>query len=82
MNKQITVFQLIVVVLTVFLFPSLIWINSVEKFKDKVKINESNIEVLKKDLIELSKGNQLNFDKVLVKLHSIELSVKDKKYRE
>ena len=82
MSKQVTVFQLIVVVLTVFVFPGLVWVNSVEKYKDKVEVNENDIKTLEKDLKDLSKSNQINFDKVLLKLHSIELSVKDKKDRE
>ena len=81
MKDQVNFSHLIAVIIGIVI-PSLFWINSVEKFKDRVKSNESDIKVLKTDLKESSKNNQINFDKVLLKLHSIELSVKDKKDRE
>ena len=80
MKDQVNFSHLIAVIIGIVI-PSLFWINSVEKFKDRVKSNESDIKVLKTDLKESSKNNQINFDKVLLKLHSIELSVKDKKDR-
>ena len=81
MKDQVNFSHLIAVIIGIVI-PSLFWINSVEKFKDRVKSNENDIKVLKTDLKESSKNNQINFDKVLNKLHTIELSVKDKKDRE
>ena len=80
MKDQVNFSHLIAVVIGIVI-PSLFWINSIEKFKDRVKSNESDIKVLKTELKEISKNNQKNFDKVLNKLHTIELSVKDKKDR-
>tara|TARA_R110002124_G_scaffold259402_1_gene425253 strand:- start:309 stop:551 length:243 start_codon:yes stop_codon:yes gene_type:complete len=80
MKNQVNFSHLIYLIVGI-LIPVIIWGVSVEtRFKD-VYTNKDDIVVLKLDLKELSKNNQNNFDKVLIKLHSIELSLKDKKDR-
>lgn len=81
MKNQVNFSHLIALIVGI-LMPVLIWGVSVENRLDKVYSNTDDIIVLKSDLRELSKNNQINFDKVLNKLHTIELSVKDKKDRE
>jgi hypothetical protein len=50
---------------------------------EMIRINQGeDIIFLKSELKESLKINQLNFDKVLKKLHSMDLDLKDKKDRE
>ena len=81
MKNQVNFSHLIAVIVGI-LIPVGIWGVSVETRFEKMYNNSEDIVVLKSDLRELSKNNQNNFDKVLVKLHGIELSLKDKKDRE
>lgn len=81
MKTQVNFSHLIAVVVGI-LIPVIIWAVSVETRFEKVSGNAEDIIVLKIDLKELSKSNQKNFDKVLVKLHGIELDLKDKKDKE
>lgn len=82
MKKQLNVSHLIALTIGIII-PLVIWGGTVEKrfVKTTVKIenNIDNINFLKKDLKDLSTSNQINFEKVLSKLHNIELSLKDKK---
>jgi|TARA_R110000851_G_scaffold3153_1_gene12866 uncharacterized membrane protein len=80
MNTQVNFSHLIAVIIGI-LIPTVIWGVSVETRFEKVYSNSEDIVTLKEDLKELSKNNQINFDKVLVKLHDIDLSLKDKKDR-
>ena len=81
MKNQVNFSHLIAVIVGI-LIPVGIWGVSVETRFEKMYNNSEDIVVLKSDLRELSKNNQNNFDKVLIKLHGIELSLKDKKDRE
>ena len=80
MKNQVNFSHLIAVIVGI-LIPVGIWGVSVETRFEKMYNNSEDIVVLKSDLREISKNNQKNFDKVLNKLHTIELSVKDKKDR-
>ena len=80
MKNQVNFSHLIAVIVGI-LIPVGIWGVSVETRFEKMYNNSKDIVVLKSDLREISKNNQKNFDKVLNKLHTIELSVKDKKDR-
>ena len=80
MKNQVNFSHLIAVIVGI-LIPVGIWGVSVETRFEKTYNNSKDIVVLKLDLREISKNNQKNFDKVLNKLHTIELSVKDKKDR-
>jgi hypothetical protein len=74
-------FSHLIAVIVGILIPVIIWGSSVETRFEGVNSNSEDIIILKLDLKESSKSNQSNFDKVLLKLHEIELSVKDKKDR-
>tara|TARA_R110000851_G_scaffold313248_1_gene474785 strand:+ start:534 stop:776 length:243 start_codon:yes stop_codon:yes gene_type:complete len=80
MKNQVNFSHLIAVIVGI-LIPVVIWGVSVETRFEKVYNNSNDIVVVKSDLKELSKNNQNNFNKILAKLHSIELSLKDKKDR-
>lgn len=80
--ESIVTFGQIIAVFSAIVIPLFIWGVSVEKTKEKVKDNAGAIETLKQEFKESNRTNQNNFDKVLSKLHSIELVLKDKKDRE
>tara|TARA_R110000823_G_scaffold296572_1_gene416567 strand:+ start:354 stop:596 length:243 start_codon:yes stop_codon:yes gene_type:complete len=80
MKTQVNFTHLIALIIGI-LIPAVVWGVSVETRFEKVYNNTDDIVVLKGDLKELYKDNQINFDKVLVKLHDIDLSLKDKKDR-
>ena len=80
MKNQVNFSHLIAVIVGI-LIPVVIWGVSVETRFEKVYNNSNDIVVVKSDLKELSKNNQNNFNKILAKVHSIELSLKDKKDR-
>ena len=81
MKNQVNFSHLIAVIVGI-LIPVVIWGVSVETRFEKMYNNSEDIVVLKSDLRELSKNNQINFDKVLIKLHSIDLKLENKKDRE
>ena len=81
MKNQVNFSHLIAVIVGI-LIPVGIWGVSVETRFEKMYNNSEDIVVLKSDLRELSKSNQINFDKVLIKLHSIDLKLENKKDRE
>jgi hypothetical protein len=81
MKNQVNFSHLIAVIVGI-LIPVIIWAVSVETRFGDVAVNTKDINVLKADLKESSKDNQDNFDKVLDKLHLIDLNMKDKKDRD
>lgn len=81
MKTQVNFSHLIAVIVGI-LIPVIIWAVSVETRFTAVNQNTVSIETLKLDLKEDSKSDNKNFTKILDKLQSIELSLKDKKDRD
>lgn len=76
---------LVLGVTSIIVIPLIIWGVAVEKRLEKVDYNYKEIqslkiqvEIVKQHIDENKLANQSNFDKVLEKLHKIELSLKDK----
>lgn len=81
MKSQVNFSHLIAVMVGIII-PVIIWAVSVETRFAAVDSNTESIEILRIDLKEDSKSDNKNFDKILEKLQSIELSLKDKQDRD
>lgn len=76
----------ILAIISVIIIPLIIWGVTVEKRLEKVEYNHKEISDIKVEVNSIKQHindnktvNQTNFDKVMDKLHKIELSVQNKK---
>ena len=75
-------FSHLIAIMVGILIPLIIWGVSVETRFTVVNNNKETINKIELDLREYSRTSDKNFAKILEKLHSIDLSLKDKKDRD
>ena len=80
MKSEINISHLIAVIIGIFI-PLFIWGVTVETRLKYIETNKEKIQNIKTDIKDDQQNNQANFDKVLEKLQSIELKLKDKQDR-